>query len=159
MNLITIKSAKSNFFDRAVVIEAAGKARVRVLSKFGAYVRTRARSSIRKRKKPSKPGQPPSSHLGLLKQFLFFGYDRATASVVIGPALINRGSGAPETLEHGGTADVEHARWVSGPKYGNRRQRITETHRVKIAARPFMAPALRAELPRLPAVWKDSIRK
>lgn len=156
--LITIRAARSNFFDRESVIAAAGAAQVRVLSKFGAFVRTRAKSSIRKRKKSSKPGQPPSSHLGLLKQFIFFSYDREAESVVIGPALINRSTNAPETLEHGGDTTIEVHRFVSGAKYGNRVRYLTQQKPIHVKARPFMGPALKAELPGLPALWRNSIR-
>jgi len=159
VNLLTINAAKSNFFDRLTVITAAGQARVRVFSRFGSHVRRRAKSSIRKRKKSSKPGQAPSSHVGTLRRLIFFSYDRNRNSVVMGPTLINHPTGAPEILEYGGNTVVDDVRWVSGPKYGNRRQRIATTKRVKIAARPYMGPAFKAELPGLPAMWKDSIRK
>lgn len=63
--MIHLEAAKGNFFDRKAVLAAVDKATLRVLSKFGAFVRRRAKSSIRKRKKASPPGQPPSSHSGL----------------------------------------------------------------------------------------------
>lgn len=155
---VTIKAAQNNFFDRKIIVDAVSKARIRVLSKMGAFVRRTARSSIRKRKKPSPPGKPPSSHVGLLKQFLFFSYDRSTESVVVGPALITRPSGAPETLEYGGRATIERQRFVSGPKYGNRVRRVKEKHKVRISKRPFMRPALKAELPNFAGLWANSIR-
>lgn len=157
-NLITIRSARSNFFDRATIIAAVGAARIKVLSKFGAFVRTRAKTSIRKRKKVSSPGSPPSSHVGLLRQFIFFSYDRERESVVIGPTLINKPTGAPETLEFGGDTTIEEHRFVSGAKYGGRRQYITEHRKIHVRPRPFMGPALAAELPGLPALWRDSVR-
>ena len=52
-------------------------------------VRTTARHSIHKRKRTIAPGEPPSSHTGLLRRFIFFGYDRERRSVVIGPARLN----------------------------------------------------------------------
>lgn len=156
--LITIRAARSNFFDRQSIVTAAGAARVKVLSRFGAFVRQRAKTSIRKRKKASKAGSPPSSHNGLLRQFLFFSYDRERGSVVVGPALINRPTGAPETLEYGGDTTIEEHRFVSGPKYGNRARYLTEHKKIHVQPRPFMGPALAAELPGLPAMWQDSIR-
>src|SRR4051812_25246821 len=93
---------KSMFFDRGKVLAAADAATRRVLSKFGAFVRQRARSSIRSRKKVSAPGGPPSSHVGTLKQSILFGYDAARKSVVIGPVAF-RGSGmGAAALEEGG---------------------------------------------------------
>ena len=84
-----LSKAKLSFFDSKAVTGAVDKATRRVLSRFGAFVRRGAKSSIRKRKRVSKPGEQPSSHTGLLKKFIFFGYDRSRSSVVIGPARLN----------------------------------------------------------------------
>jgi hypothetical protein len=158
------------FFDRASVITATTAATRRVLSKFGAFVRTRAKSSIRRRKRISEPGQPPSSHAGTLKRLIFFGYEASKQSVVIGPAFsggdaamtsritksTRRKSGTnidvigtrriryvvPFVLEYGGTVTAG----------GGKRQ-------YRYRARPFMRPALEAEKGQLPKLWKDSVRK
>ena len=133
------------FFDRKAVLGKVDRATRRVLSRFGAFVRRTARSSIRKRKRTSAPGAPPSSHTGLLKKFIFFGYDPAKRSVVIGPErLSQKGRGeAPHLLEYGGTGTVE--------RRGKRR-------RAKVRARPFMGPAFEKEEPKLAAMWRDSIK-
>lgn len=141
---LKLDAAKRGFFDRAAVLDAVDRATLRVLSRFGSFVRTRARTSIRKRKGTSKPGGPPYSHVGLLRSFIFFAYDFDARSVVIGPTLINSPTGAPENLEYGGVADLP----VGGGK----------TRRVTIQPRPFMGPALDAELPGLAAMWRDSVR-
>ena len=139
---------KQMFFDKAAVLRAADEAAPRVLSRFGAYVRTTARHSIRKRKAVSRPGSPPSSHTGLLRRFIFFGYDRERKSVVIGPQRLNAKVGdAPAALEHGGVSTV-----VEGRR-GRRRKR-----RVRIAQRPYMGPAFEKEKPKLPAMWQNSVR-
>ena len=140
--------AKKMFFDRKAVRSAVDRTARRVLSKFGAFVRRGAKSSIRKRKRASSPGEPPSSHSGLLKKFIFFGYERDRRSVVIGPARLNQVIGdAPHALEHGGVSTV-----VEGLR-GRRRKR-----RVNIKARPFMGPAFEQEKPKLAAMWRDSVR-
>jgi len=139
-------SIKQMFFDRPKVQRAVDAARRRVLSKAGAFIRTAARSSIRKRKNPSRPGQPPHSHTGLLKRFIFFGYDPATDSVVVGPVGFKR-SNAPRVLEYGGVTTVTRFR----------RGKVTR-RRVRIAPRPYMGPALAKELPKFPELWRDSIR-
>jgi len=92
------------FFDSREVTRHIDKATRRVLSRFGAYVRANAKQSIRKRKKASRPGKPPSSHTGLLKRFIFFAYDRDARSVVIGPERLpgSRYGEAPSVLEYGG---------------------------------------------------------
>lgn len=144
---------KNMFFTSKAVTSRENAATRRVLSKFGAYVRRTAKSSIRKRKRASEPGQPPSSHTGLLKKFIWFGYEPTQQSVVIGPAkLTSKSSGAQETLEHGGTATLMEFQWVGR----GRRQR--RKRNVRIAARPFMAPAMDKEIPKLPSMWANSIR-
>ena len=145
---MNFKTAQRMFFDRSKVKRAVDRTSRRVLSKFGAFVRRSARSSIRKRKKISAPGQPPSSHSGLLKRFIFFGYDPApgpgSGSVVIGPVRLTRkGRGqAPALLEHGGTTTLRR-----------RGKRVQANFR----QRPFMGPAFEKEKPKLPAMWRDSI--
>ncbi len=145
---LKLNEAKSTFFDSKKVLSATDKATRKVLSKFGAFVRRTARSSIRKRKKISSPGQPPTSRTGFLKRFIYFGYDPAKKSVVIGPIRLNSKVGdAPQALELGGKSTV-----VSGLK--NKRKKKT----VNIAARPFMRPAMEKEIFKLPQMWKDSIK-
>ena len=134
---------KEMFFDRDKVRRKTDSAARRVLGKFGAFVRRAARSSIRKRKRTSALGEPPSSHTGLLRKFIFFGYDRADRTVVIGPIPLRAKAEAPELLEHGGRVHR---------KVGKRRRR-TMTYR----PRPFMGPAFEINKPKLPAMWKDSV--
>lgn len=141
------------FFDSAAVMRSVDAASRRVLSKFGAYVRTAARSSIRSRKKMSAPGQPPSSHAGLLKRFLFFSYDPRTAGVVIGPERLNATIGdAPHALEYGGPSRVTSA----GRASRGRKKTVVRT--ANIRPRPYMRPALAKELPKLPAMWAGSVK-
>jgi len=140
-----LNQMKSTFFDQPKVMNAVDKDTRRVLSRFGAFVRTESRHSIRKRKRTSKPGEPPSSHTGLLRRLIFFGYERLTRSVVIGPVKLNsKDTGAPQVLEHGGTTKVE-----LGPRKA--------TQRVKVRARPYMGPAFSKVEPRLPEMWRDSV--
>ncbi len=139
-----LAQAKTGFFDRAAVQNATTKAERKVLSRFGAFVRQRARTSMRRRKDPAPPGQPPSAHVGLLRQHLYFAWDAQRRSVVIGPVLLNQKQGnVPPLLEYGGPTVL--VRW-------GRARRIT------IAPRPYMAPAFAAELPSLSPLWRNSIR-
>lgn len=142
---LSFRAAKAGFFDRNAVLSATDRATRKVLSRFGAFVRTTARSSIRKRKSVSKPGQAPTSWTGLLKKFLFFSFDRRERSVVIGPVRLNRSGGeAPGLLEHGGSA-------VRRDRRGKRRHR-------QYRPRPYMGPAFEKEKPKLPAMWRNSVR-
>ncbi len=138
---------KSLFFDREKVVRAVDTAKRAVLSKAGAFIRTVARTSIRKRKGSAPPGSPPHSHVGLLRNFILFGYDRASDSVVVGPAKLNKSTEAPRVLEHGGVTTVT--------KFARGRLR---KRRVRIKARPFMGPALEKERPKLPKLWAGSAR-
>ena len=139
-----INQAKGLFFDRTAVTSATDRAQRKVLSRFGAFVRQGARTSIRKRRAISQPGSPPSSHTGLLRRNIFFVYEPIRSSVIIGPILLNGTSGeAPALLEHGGQT------------IGRRRKkRVRMTYR----PRPYMGPAFEREKPKLPAMWRDSVR-
>ena len=138
-----INQAKGLFFDRTAVTGAAERAERKILSRFGAFVRCGARSSIRRRKSVSQPGSPPTSHTGLLKRNIFFVYEPQRSNVVIGPILLNKATDAPALLEHGG--NVTRRR---------RKKRVRRTYR----PRPFMGPAFEREKPKLPQMWRDSVR-
>ncbi len=182
--MITMK-ARGLFLDSPRVIRAISRTKRRIFAQSGAYVRTTARRSMKKarrmrlsempaemreryqpkrdrqgrfkknakkkrvRDRPlasSRPGEPPRTREGLIKKLLFFSWDPSTESVVIGPE--RRGTtAAPWVLEFGGVGKVR--------KWGARRR---VWRRVKVAPRPFMRPALRKELPRLPRRWHNSIR-
>ena len=135
---------KSMFFDRKAVTSAVDRATRKVLSAFGAFVRTAAKHSIRKRKAVSQPGQPPSSHVGHLRRLIFFGYDPARKSVVIGPTPFRSEVEAPPLLEYGGRALCKDRKG----------KRVTATYR----PRPFMTPAFENEKTKLPALWAGSVR-
>jgi len=144
---------KSLFFDRPKVRRAVNRAKRRALSKAGAFIRQRARTSIRKRKGAAPPGQPPRSHEGSLRRLILFGFDRASDSVVVGPARLNRPGEAPNVLEFGGRTTVTRLRTRKDGK------RVIESKRVRIAARPYMGPALKKELPNVPKAWANSVRR
>lgn len=143
-----LDQAKTQFFDRAIT-NGVDKARKRVLSKIGAFVRRTAQFSLRSRKKVSKAGDAPHSHgRKLLRKFIVFVYEPSNDSVIIGPARLNAKIGnAPEALEKGGTSVI-----LTGRR-GNRVER-----KVEIAKRPYMKPAFDKEEPKFLAMWKDSVK-
>jgi len=177
---------KRMFFDSPAVVRRVDKRTRRVFSRFGAYVRRTARQSIRKPPKTkiatdmqgrrwrvrnelwaaSAPGNPPYSQTGLLRQFIFFGYDIRRRSVVIGPEkLTGRVSEtAAHALEFGGESTTYDYQWraAKGSHKQNGKLRVKRAkvyRKVKIAARPFMRPAFARELPKLSGLWRDSVSK
>jgi len=170
-NGVTIRfDIKKFFFDRKAVTRRVDRTTQRVLSRFGAFVRRTSRQSIRKRKKASSPGSPPSSHIGLLKKFIYFGYDPSRESVVIGPVrLTQKGRGeAPANLEYGGTISLpSRTVEVKGQPGRDEQGRFTKSIKRKITIkggrhqvrpRPFMQPAFEAELPKVASLWRDSVK-
>ena len=123
---------KRSFFDRTAVMKKMDAKTHRALSAFGAFVRRTARSSIRKSKGISKPGQPPHAHGAKGIKEIFFGYDKAKKTVVIGPVLLNAtaqpaGKTVPELLESGGQVSVT--------------EKDGKVTLMFYRARPFMKPA------------------
>ncbi len=137
---------KTLFFDKQTVLRAVDKAKRAVLSKAGAFIRTTAKHSIRTKKGSAPVGQPPHSHEGSLRRLIYFGYDPASGSVVVGPVGFQR-STAPNVLEFGGKTEVRR----------RRRGQVVRT-RVTIDQRPFMGPALEKERPQLPKRWGGRVR-
>lgn len=135
-----IAKFRAGFFDRRAVQRDMDRKSRRVLSRFGAFVRRRAKSSIRKRRRISEPGKPPSSHSGELRGMIFFAWDARTRSVVVGPASFNRPTGVPSLLEFGG---VRPGVTVDGKP------------RVMVyRARPYMGPAELAERPKFAPLFR-----
>ena len=144
---------KKLFFDRQIVIDAVGKATAKNLSKAGSFIRTSARSSLRRRKSTSPPGEPPSVHskdrVATLKN-IWFVFDPANRSVIVGPLKLERsrleGSDrktVPSLHELGGAAVVKN----------KKRKR-----RARYAPRPFMGPAMQRELPKFEGLWANSVK-
>lgn len=122
----------------------------RVGKRFGSFVYTTARRSIRKpgkSGKPSKPGDPPKNVSGALKNFIRFAYDKVTRSVVIGPTLLPGRTDAQEVLEKGGRA-----------KRRIRDGATVRTKSIDYQSRPYMVPALEKRLPDLAGLWDGSIK-
>lgn len=129
------------FFDRRSIARAVDRARRRALVRSGAYVRTVAKRSIRRRKGPSRPGQPPHSHVGLLRDQIFYAYDPRRESVVVGPRVFHEARDVPGVLEFGGTLPV-------GPR----------GRAARYPARPYMGPALERSEPKLAEFWRNSVK-
>ena len=97
------------FFDSDAVKRATNAAQRQALSKFGAYCRRVARNSIKKSRTISKPGDPPHSHTGRLKNNIYFGWDERNRSVVVGPLKIAQVEPpVPNILEVGGVRQARY---------------------------------------------------
>ncbi len=131
----------SMFFNTRRVRRAVDKAKRRVLIRQGAYLRKVAQHLIHRRPGASRPGNPPHSHVGLLRDQIFYGYDRAAESVVVGPHVFNAGRDVPGVHEFGGTLPSRR---------GHRAARYP--------ARPYMGPALERSEPKLARFWHDSVK-
>lgn len=180
-----IDTAKRFFFDSDYVAARVSKAKRKVLSMAGAFIRRTARRLITKRKSPSKPGRPPTSWTGILKRFIFFAYDPQNESVIVGPAKTNQiffdGDGepvsgtVPSVLEYGGEITISESLWpgvtIGGLNIPPRWQRTDFRYRragtqadfprrrrtIHIEARPSMGPSLDENLPKFPDLWSDSV--
>lgn len=170
------------FFDRDAVKKAIGKESAAILGKFGSYVMKTARQSMRRRKKPSAPGTPPSAHSKdaqhpygpLLKTLLRYEFDPTTKSVVVGPkGKLNLS--APSLQEAGGNKIIKTR--IFTEKSGRRAtpaqseafrrgiangriilaSRPTQYKSVYLPPRPYMKPALTAEMPKFPTLYAGKI--
>ena len=163
---------KDFFFDRPAVKDRMTKANRKALSKAGAFIRRRARSSLRRRKKSSQPGQPPSVHtsdrVATLKNILF-AYEPNSQTLVVGPVRLNQqtllgpqlgGATVAQVHEFGATVKVREAKvgphWRTGRRRVRRGQPV-RVRRVKYSERPFMGPALEAEQEHIPDAWSGSV--
>jgi hypothetical protein len=157
---------KSTFFDADVVLRAMDRTTRKALSKAGAFIRQRARTSIRKapkadvrtgrvlkgrRKKGmavtdavAPPGQPPFGHGDQkLKRLIFFAYEPEAQTVVIGPAKFqSQRGGGPEFLEYGGNTTIRNRR-------GKARREV-------FRGNPFMNPAMEAEMPNVMKFFEEA---
>lgn len=151
--MLGVKEFKKGFFDTKAIVRAMDQAQRKALSKMGAFVRRRAKSSLKYKDKSAVAGSPPFVHqsgrftrtskkkgievrkaASPLRELIYFAYDTSTRSVVVGPAIwpSARAKGVPGTLEKGGSGTTLDR--------GIKRS-------IHISPHPFMGPALEAEAP------------
>lgn len=153
---ITLRQAKV-FFNQ--VEDALVRGQVRALKRFGAFVRSDAKKSMRTRRgrlklgkdgvrrrvhTPSDAGQPPFAIEGHMKRFLFFFVEKDGTDVTIGPIKLARKNKTrtpvPGLHEHGGSQRVKFKGRFVNARYPQR---------------PFMRPAFDKNLPKLDQIMKD----
>lgn len=136
-------------FRSTPIIAAVDRAKVRYVTRAGAFIRSDARRSIRKRKRPAPPGRPPRSVKGTLKAFIKFAVDkRHPINVVVGPELLASQRDSQKTLELGGSVRREIF------EKGGRQKRT-----VHYKARPYMGPAYDKTEPDLPGLFAGAFKK
>ncbi|MBE3123936.1 MAG: hypothetical protein IMZ65_03960 [Planctomycetes bacterium] len=146
------------FFNLQRIRALIGPVMANALSRFGAYVMSDARRSIREigpMGKPAPGGSPPRSRTGLLKENILFGLAADGQSVVIGPAKLSGKIGdAPRALEFGGVSQRRFWRRTRGPSFG--RPEGTPggltTEPVDILPHPYMRPAFERNLGKWPQI-------
>lgn len=148
MIAIKLTIAKISFKPQSV-LNAVERAQVRYVSRAGAFIRSDARRSIRKRKRPAPAGKPPRSVTGTLKAFIKFAVDkRHPINVVVGPELLANQRDSQKTLELGGSVRR------SVFERGGRNERT-----VFYKARPYMGPAYEKTEPDLPGLFATAFSK
>lgn len=119
----------------------------------------------------SKPGNPPFGHgRNLLRNNIFF--VTVHGVTLVGPAKLNqvnvvdgkpKSGTVPEILENSGTiGTIEVYKWGKWRRADMRSKRRlaglkVRTRDAKVAARPFMAPALAKSKQKQVEFWKDTI--
>lgn len=167
MIIVKFTSAGREVIDTVRIRGAAIEGSRRVLTRFGALVRKIARNSIRQRKTTSPPGGPPYSKTGALRNFLRYAWDARAMAVVIGPEKLPKPILAPPVIEFGGTEPGnnrvvfitnEVGRDARGRFKSRGRTRVELKGDIHYKARPFMGPALKAAMPKLLPMWRDSVK-
>lgn len=135
-----------SFLDFDKVAKAAHAGSVRAMFRLGGFIQRTASRSIRKKaeprilksgkrqtKKASKPGNPPFSHAPhyRLRKMIRFQVDKAAPNVF---------AGVPESLSGGFAGAHEHGLSYKGDKFKRR---------------PFMEPALKKAMPRIPEQFRN----
>lgn len=162
------------FFDRPGIQRRVDQGRRKALSKAGSWVRRRARSILRRRKRVSRVGEPPSVHSDPGLKTILFGWDQGRQSVVVGPVRLNKvvmgtQTRVPSLMEFGGEVSIhEEARangqpWSADIGMWRRRDmrrlpkpwKVYRVRRAHYGPRPFMAPALAQTVPTLPQGCRD----
>lgn len=179
-------TTKLRFMIDGTLLNAAIKrAKPIVTSRQAGLVRKVARWSLRYDKGASRPGKPPHSHTGLLRNFLLYDYDRQAqggeGAAVIGPALLTWGANrrtaffgddgkpvrgtVPQVLEFGGQITIMEVQandggWVRVTRFPRRllRSRKRRYTKIRIQARPFMGPALLKAQNQLAGYWNGAVK-
>lgn len=169
----TLAEVRSSFFKE--LEQGMDKATTRALNRAGTLLRRRARRLTNKKAKVfrytatlrdgtqvarayligSKPGEPPRKRKGTIRNLIVYARDGEKRSIVVGPTLIAARTGAPSTLESGGSVMLPDRDVRGRPKYDALGRVIFKD--VRIEPRPYMSEALWEMRPELPQQWANSL--
>jgi hypothetical protein len=184
--MIGMRDKTKFFFDKQGkqrIFKGVDEATSKNLSRSGALMRGTMRRLMRRRKKASQPGQPPSAHTKskqfprgpLLKERIDHIFDVSTKSMVVGPDKLGN-STAPSTLDQGGMVRTVRIVRQPGKKLSPKalaafkrkkeagtlpprtKKPQTVTGMARVAARPFRAPTYKITEPRLAGVWANTVK-
>lgn len=104
----SVSTIGKGFFNPDRILKGLAREKRGALSKAGAYVRKSAKSSLKYGRGSSPRGKPPTVHRSIgytrttkvkgvekkqaaspFRELIFFAWDEATESVVVGPAIFN----------------------------------------------------------------------
>jgi len=113
------------------IAKAMERARKGSLRSVGYLVSTIAKGNIRRSRKASRPGEPPSTRRGLLRRAIRYQVADDRRSVVIGPMYSMVGT-AGEAHEHGGRykGQTYPERPIMGPALEEARPKIGPTYKL-----------------------------
>ncbi|TVQ64489.1 MAG: hypothetical protein EA379_01340 [Phycisphaerales bacterium] len=157
---VTMRLRRMNF-DRRGLQRRADRGKLRGVGIAGAIVRNSARRSIGESPGTTSPGSIPLVQKRFLVRLIRSAVDRRTGTAVAGPTTNPRVAGAARfmrTLEMGGELP-ETITFRNRRGGGRRRRTVTVPRRVRrIAARPYMQPAVRRERRNITRAFQGVIR-
>lgn len=143
------------FLDRPEILKRIDTKRRRVLFRTGGFGRQVMKRQMRKggkKRKQSKPGEAPRTHVGLLRKLIYFGLADDGETVVIGPQYTGQsrttqaagGKPVPQLLNEGGRAalafpdgNVETVEYLPRPFIDPVRPTIQEAYENNIKETPL----------------------
>lgn len=147
-----LRDSKKNWFNAAKVQDLVAALTRRAFVRIGAFIRKDAQKTLVYRSYSSSPGEAPHSHIGLLRNLIFFHYEELSGQLVVGPLSVQADSPAL-------SQDVPMGA-VTGAgvlEYGGVVRMADTGKEVRIAARPYMRPALKRAIayPKLREAWAE----
>lgn len=127
----------------AILSDAVNAMSRRNLIRTAATHRLIARRSVRRRKRSATPGNPPSAHGPWLKNGFRYAWDGTDRSAVSG-------------IMPNGRRNTAAAFEVGGTIY--KRDRRGKRRRYKLRPFPVLGPALTNTIPRVPDIWRGTLR-